>query len=61
MLQYGLLALGFVGSLYTAYRIAKNNQPNGKVWGTFVPYAVLMVILTVMNVYLFMLPMAMRM
>jgi hypothetical protein len=61
ILQYGLIALGFVGSLYTAYRIAKNNQPNGKIWGTFVPYAALIIILTVMNVYLFMLPMAMRM
>jgi hypothetical protein len=61
LLQYGLLILGFVGSLYTAYRIAKNNQPKGNVWGTFAPYAVLIVILTVMNVYLFMLPMAMRM
>jgi len=60
-LQYGLIVLGFVGSLYTAYRIAKNNQPNGKIWGTFVPYAALIIILTVMNVYLFMLPMAMRM
>jgi polyferredoxin len=60
-LQYGLIVLGFVGSLYTAYRIAKNNQPNGKVWGTFVPYAALILVLTIMNVYLFMLPMAMRM
>jgi hypothetical protein len=61
VLQYGLLALGFIGSLYTAYRIAQNNQAGGKVWTTFVPYAVLIVILTFMNVYLFMLPMAMRM
>jgi hypothetical protein len=61
MLQYGLLVLGLVGSLYAAYRIARNNQPEGNVWATFAPYAVLIVILTVMNVYLFMLPMAMRM
>jgi polyferredoxin len=61
LLQYGLIALGFIGSLYTAYRIAKNNQPGGTAWRTFVPYAALIVILTVMNVYLFMLPMAMRM
>jgi hypothetical protein len=60
-LQYGLIALGLVGSLYTAYRIAKNNHTDGKVWATFTPYAVLIVILTIMNVYLFMLPMAMRM
>jgi len=60
-LQFGLLALGFIGSLYVAYRIAKLNSLNGKVWGTFVPYAALMVVLTVMNVILFTLPMAMRM
>ncbi len=61
LLQFGLLALGFVGSLYTAYRIAANNHADSQKWGTFVPYAVLIVVLTVMNVYLFMLPMAMRM
>jgi polyferredoxin len=61
LLQFGLLALGFIGSLYVAYRIAKMNDTSGKVWGTFVPYAVLMVVLTVMNVILFTLPMAMRM
>jgi hypothetical protein len=60
-LQYGLLALGFVGSIYAAFRIAKSNHPDGRTWGTFAPYAALTVILTLMNVYLFMLPMAMRM
>ena len=61
ILQFGLIALGFIGSLYTAYRIAKTNHSGGNVWGTFVPYAALIVILGVMNVYLFVLPMAMRM
>ena len=61
ILQYGLIALGLAGSLYTAYRIARNSHPDGKAWATFVPYAVLIVVLTVMNIYLFMLPMAMRM
>jgi hypothetical protein len=60
-LQFGLLALGFIGSLYVAYRIAKMNNTSRNVWGTFVPYAALMVVLTVMNVILFTLPMAMRM
>lgn len=60
-LQYGLIALGFVASLYTAYRIARSHQTTGAVWGTFAPYAALIVVLTVMNIYLFMLPMAMRM
>jgi ferredoxin len=61
ILQYGLIILGLFGSLYTAYNIAKNNNVQEKVWGTFVPYAALIVVLTVMNIYLFMLPMAMRM
>jgi hypothetical protein len=61
LLQYGLIALGLIGSLYTAYNIAKKNHAQEKVCGTFVPYVALIVILTVMNVYLFMLPMAMRM
>jgi hypothetical protein len=60
-LQFSLLALGFIGSLYVAYKISKSNHPDGNVWGTFVPYAVLMVALTIMNVVLFTLPMAMRM
>jgi len=60
-LQFGLIALGFIGSLYTAYRISKSHHADGKIWGTFVPYAALMVLLTVMNVVLFTLPMAMRM
>jgi len=61
ILQYGLIALGFIGTLYACYRIAKSNHAERKVWGSFAPYAVLTVILTAMNVYLFMLPMAMRM
>lgn len=61
LMQFGLIALGFIGSLYTAYRISKSNHADGKIWGTFVPYAALMVLLTVMNVVLFTLPMAMRM
>jgi ferredoxin len=61
VLQFGLIALGFIGSLYTAYRITKMSYAPEKLWGTFTPFAVLMVILTAMNVYLFILPMAMRM
>jgi hypothetical protein len=60
-LQFGLIALGFIGSLYTAYRISQSNHSGEKVWGTFAPFAVLMVVLTIMNVVLFTLPMAMRM
>ena len=57
----GLIALGFIGSLYTAYRVAKNHHAGPQLWRTFVPYATLVVVLTIMNVYLFVLPMAMRM
>jgi hypothetical protein len=60
-LQYSLIALGFIGSLYTAYRVAKNNHSGPQLWRTFAPYAALVVVLTIMNVYLFVLPMAMRM
>lgn len=61
LLQFVLIALGFIGSLYTAYRIARVNHSSQKVWGTLAPYAVLMVLLAVMNIWLFILPMAMRM
>jgi hypothetical protein len=61
LMQYGLIALGFVASLYTAYRVAANTHTGSQKWKTFAPYAVLIVALTIMNVYLFMLPMAMRM
>jgi hypothetical protein len=61
MLQFGLIGLGLIGSLYTAYRIARASYAPEKLWGTFVPFAVLMVILGVINFYLFVLPMAMRM
>jgi polyferredoxin len=61
ILQYGLIALGFAGSLYTAYRVAGNHHSGTVAWKTFAPFAVLIVVLTIMNVYLFVLPMAMRM
>lgn len=61
VLQYGLLALGILGSLYTAYRIAQRNYGNaGKGWSTFAPYAILIAILGVMNLWIFLLPMAHR-
>jgi polyferredoxin len=61
MLQFGLIGLGLIGSLYTIYRIARANYSPQKVWSTFAPYAVLMVILSAVNIYLFVLPMTMRM
>jgi polyferredoxin len=61
LLQYVLVGLGVLGSLYTAYRIAKSNYGAGKTWAAFAPYAALIAVLGVINVYLFILPMAMRM
>jgi polyferredoxin len=61
MLQYVMLVLGVIGSLYTAYRIARSQYGAVKIWLVFAPYAALIAILGVMNVYLFILPMAMRM
>jgi hypothetical protein len=61
ILQFGLIGLGLVGSLYTVYRIAKTHHPGRNVWGTFIPYAALIIILGAINFYLFVLPMAMRM
>ncbi|MDO8491061.1 MAG: 4Fe-4S binding protein, partial [Dehalococcoidia bacterium] len=60
ILQYGLVALGIVGSLYTAYRISRGNYPKKK-WTTLLPYGILILSLGVINIVLFSLPMAMRM
>ena len=61
VMQYVLIALGVIASLYTAYRIARHQTSQHNVWLSFAPYAVLMLILGAINVFLFMLPMAMRM
>lgn len=60
-LQYALLALGTLASIYAAFRIAKANYKGQEVMGTVVPYAILTLALVVFNVYLFLLPMAHRM
>ena len=61
LLQFALIGLGALLSLYTAYRIAHSNYARGTSWATLAPYAALIVLLGVVNLYLFMLPMAMRM
>jgi hypothetical protein len=61
VLQYSLIALGIVGSLYVAYRIARGHYATAKPMASFVPYAALIGVLGAINVYLFLLPMAMRM
>jgi hypothetical protein len=61
-MQYVLVALGVLGSLYAAYRIAKSNVGVSKqTWPTFAPYALVVAVLGIINVILFVLPMAMRM
>jgi hypothetical protein len=62
LLQYALVALGVLGSLYAAYRIARANFGAAqRTWASFAPYAALVAVLGVINVVLFVLPMAMRM
>ncbi|HEX2914312.1 MAG TPA: 4Fe-4S binding protein [Chloroflexia bacterium] len=61
ILQYVLLELGLMGSLYTAYRIAKKQYPRARVWPTFWPYAILLVVFGLINCWLFALPMYHRM
>ncbi|WP_459997551.1 4Fe-4S binding protein [Paradesulfitobacterium aromaticivorans] len=62
VLQFALIALGTFGSIFAAYKIAKNNfAAEGKTISSFIPFAVLSLILGAVNIYLFVLPMAMRM
>ena len=56
-----VVALGILGSLYAAYRIATSNYGAARVRSTFAPYAALVTVLGAINIYLFVLPMAMRM
>lgn len=62
VLQFALIALGTLGSIFTAYKIAQSNfKSEGKMISSLVPFAVLSVVLAAANIYLFTLPMAMRM
>lgn len=61
LLQYILLVIGALGSIYTAYRISKSQYTSDKVIGSTLPFAILIIVLTVANVYFFMLPMMHRM
>jgi polyferredoxin len=60
LLQYGLVVLGALGSLYVAFRVSKSSYPRRSL-ATFVPYALLIIFLMAINIILFMLPMSMRM
>lgn len=61
ILQFGLIGLGFIASLYAAYRISKSYHQGSEARATFASFAVLMVVLGIINVALFTFPMAMRM
>lgn len=55
LLQYGVIALGLIGSIYTVYRIGRKSS-----FITLLPYYSLMILLAAINIYLFFLPMAHR-
>ncbi|MDT8718622.1 4Fe-4S binding protein [Clostridium sp. 19966] len=59
-LQFLLIAIGTLGSIYTVYRIAKSNFKEKKTSVTIV-YTILLILLAIANILLFSLPMAMRM
>ncbi|GAV22765.1 ferredoxin [Carboxydothermus pertinax] len=59
LLQYSLLVLGAILSLYTAWKITKNNEPKNT-FNVFLPFGILIIVFFLINIYLFMLPMAMR-
>ena len=62
VLQFIMLALGLVGSLYTMRRIAYRKYSNPTIRrATQLPYTILITLLVALNVALFLLPMAMRM
>jgi ferredoxin len=62
ILQFALIAIGTFGSIFAAYKISKTNfEAEGKSISSLVPFAILCVVLAAVNIYLFMLPMAMRM
>jgi len=60
LLQFALIGLGVLGSIFTAFWLAKRNFPT-RSWVTFTPYVLLILALGAINIWLFVLPMAMRM
>ncbi|MFT8313020.1 MAG: 4Fe-4S binding protein [Clostridium sp.] len=60
-LQYILIVIGALGSVYTVYKIAKHTYGNKNSIKTTVVYTILLVFLAVVNLILFALPMEMRM
>jgi hypothetical protein len=60
-LQFGLLGLGFLGSLCIVYRTANSNCQGNAVRAAFMPYIVFTGRMGLPNVVLFTHPMSMRM
>lgn len=54
-IQYGIVLLGFIGSIYTVYRVGYKGS-----FKQLAPYYFFMLFLTVANIYLFSLPMVHR-
>ena len=61
VIQYLILGLGALGSLYAVYAIAKNQYGKARVWQSFACYAVLIAIFYWVNLLLFSFPMGSRM
>jgi ferredoxin len=62
ILQFTLIAIGTFASIFAAYKISKTNfEAEGKTMSSLMPFAILTLVLGAINIYLFMLPMAMRM
>ncbi len=62
ILQFALVGLGVFGSIYAAYRIARHAHGDGdRARASLAPYATLIVAFGILNIALFMQPMAMRM
>lgn len=62
IMQFALIVLGLIASVFTVYKISSYNFSDKKEMGaSFAPFAALLVVLAGLNLYLFTLPMSMRM
>lgn len=61
VLQYTLIVIGTLGSIYAAYRISKGNVNSKKPIAVSVVFSVLMIALAIVNIILLSMPMATRM
>ena len=56
------MVLGLVASIYTAHRLSRSTtEGRAKRGAVFAPYGFLMLLFAVINIYLFSMPMGMRM